>query len=178
MGDKTFYIHWTTGGGTDPRLLYHNVWSPIEHRLKFVSGIADGKLCLADVGHWGVICSCHNVHMSVSKFTQVGIWHLQSSKLWLVLHVLLIWGFGGSVCLNGDYTLELIKWRSYIGACPFDFWCVCNAGTLSVLNPSEAVLMENGENLVQWRKLFFCQYEVSMKHATFSMCLTTLTFLL
>jgi hypothetical protein len=40
----------------------------------------NGELCLTDAGRLGVICSCHNVHMSVSKFTQVGIWHLQLSK--------------------------------------------------------------------------------------------------
>jgi hypothetical protein len=51
--------------------------------------------------------------------------------------------------------------------------CLQHAGIHSVINPGEAVFMESGENLVQWRKLFFCQYGVSMQHATFSMCLTT-----
>jgi hypothetical protein len=51
--------------------------------------------------------------------------------------------------------------------------CLQHAGIHSIVNPGEAVFMESGENLVQWRKLFFCQYGVSMQHATFLMCLTT-----
>jgi hypothetical protein len=51
--------------------------------------------------------------------------------------------------------------------------CLQHAGIHGVVNPGEAVFMESGENLVQWRKLFFCQYGVSMQHSTFLMCLTT-----
>jgi hypothetical protein len=36
-----------------------------------MSRMAGGELCLTGTGRLGVVCSCHNVHMSVTKFTQV-----------------------------------------------------------------------------------------------------------
>jgi hypothetical protein len=42
-----------------------------------MSRMAGGELCLTVAGRLGVVCACHNVHMSVTKFTQV---HSDSSE--------------------------------------------------------------------------------------------------
>ncbi len=36
-----------------------------------MSRMAGGELCLTGAGRLGVVCACHKVHMSVTKFTQV-----------------------------------------------------------------------------------------------------------
>lgn len=42
------------------------------HKMQNVrTGVAGGELCLTDAGRLGVICSCHGLHMSVTKFTHV-----------------------------------------------------------------------------------------------------------
>ncbi|CAM6013441.1 unnamed protein product [Sphagnum balticum] len=68
---------------------------PLVFCANFAGSILSGELCLTVAGRLGVVCACHNVHMSVTKFTQhAGIYTGNP---------------GEAVFMQGGHTL--VKWR-------------------------------------------------------------------
>ncbi|MFS7995607.1 hypothetical protein Hanom_Chr12g01119921 [Helianthus anomalus] len=100
-----------------------------------------GDLILSNSGLLGVVCSCPGIHMSISKFSEV------------------VFEYTSFGLIMGSYE------KGYVYKNPLRFIlfasCVQHSG-LPDVNPGDAVHMDSGETIAQWRKVYLSKFGVSL----------------